>query len=176
MKLIVGLGNPGPEYARTRHNAGFLVLDEIAKRLSVTFAEKSALKGRVADAATSKIILLKPDTFMNLSGEAVKATAAKYRVKPPDILVILDDADLGFGDVRFREGGSAAGHNGMKSVLEQFPAGTDIKRVKVGIGRGDNPKVPLDAFVLGKWTRDEEAELPEVVETAAAKAREWYAD
>jgi peptidyl-tRNA hydrolase, PTH1 family len=175
MKLIVGLGNPGKEYEKTRHNAGFLVLDEIARRLSVEFSPKSALKGDVAEAKESKIVLLKPDTFMNRSGEAVKAVATKYRVQPADILVILDDADLGFGDIRFREGGSAAGHNGMKSILEHFPS-ADIKRVKVGIGRDPNGKMELDAWVLGKWTREEAAELPEMIETAAAKARDWYGD
>ena len=171
MKLIVGLGNPGNEYAKTRHNAGFLVIDELANRLAISFSTKKALKGEVAEAAHEHVVLLKPGTFMNLSGEAVKAATTKYRVEPKDVLVVLDDADIAFAELRFRTSGSAAGHNGMKSILEQFPADTAIARLKVGIGRSSNPEMPLDAWVLAKWTKEEAAALPDIVSKAADRAR-----
>lgn len=174
MRLIVGLGNPGNEYARTRHNAGFLAVDELANRLAVTFLTKKALKGAVAEAPHEHVVLLKPDTFMNLSGEAVRAAATRYRVEPKDILVVLDDADMSFGELRFRTGGSAAGHNGMKSILEQFPADTAIARVKVGIGRDPAGHMALDEWVLAKWTKDEASALPDLVAKAADRAQEWY--
>ncbi|TAK03266.1 aminoacyl-tRNA hydrolase [Patescibacteria group bacterium] len=174
MKLIVGLGNPGNEYAKTRHNAGFLVLDELANRLAVSFSGKIALKGEVGEAPNEKLVLLKPSTFMNLSGEAVKAAAAKYRIAPKDILIVLDDADIAFSELRLRESGSAAGHNGMKSILEQFPADTSVARLKVGIGRDESGHMPLDEWVLAKWTKEEAAALPNLVSKAADKAQEWY--
>jgi PTH1 family peptidyl-tRNA hydrolase len=174
MKLIVGLGNPGTEYENTRHNAGFLAVDEIAKRLGVSFSEKKALKGDVAEAPEPKVVLMKPDTFMNLSGEAVAAAMKKWGVSPENVLVIHDEADLAFGDVRMKTGGGTAGHNGLKSIVEHLPAGTEFDRVRVGIGRGDNPNVPLDAFVLAKWTKEEDAMLPGIIQMTADKAEEWY--
>jgi len=174
MKLIVGLGNPGTEYENTRHNAGFLAVEELAKRLGVSLSEKKALKGDVAESAEAKVVLLKPDTFMNLSGEAVKLAMKKWNVSPENLLVIHDEADLPFGDVRVKTGGGTAGHNGLKSIVEHLPAATEFARVRVGIGRGDNPQVPLDAFVLAKWTKEEEAKLPDIIKAAADKAQEWY--
>ncbi|OGL67158.1 aminoacyl-tRNA hydrolase [Candidatus Uhrbacteria bacterium RIFCSPHIGHO2_01_FULL_63_20] len=172
MKLIVGLGNPGNEYARTRHNAGFLVVDELARRLDLSLAEKKPLKGEVAEG--EGIVLLKPLTFMNLSGESVKAAVAKFRLKPFDILVVLDDADLPLGEIRFREGGSAGGHNGLKSILEQFPADTDIARLRIGIGRPPDGRTELDDWVLGKWSKEETAALADIVSNAVDQATTWY--
>lgn len=152
--LIVGLGNPGNEYAYTRHNIGFLVADELARR-----------------GITAKI--LKPDTYMNRSGEAVAKLLRQSNMTAADILVLYDDADLPFGDLRFRKGGSHGGHNGMRSILGLFPEGTDVSRLKIGIGRPENPNVPLEDWVLGRWSKGEEAALPELIRSAANQAEEW---
>lgn len=150
MKLIVGLGNPGTEYERTRHNVGFLVVDELERR----------------GLDRSKARTLKPDTFMNLSGEAVAKALRQTNMTPADVIVTYDDADLPFGDIRVRAEGSSGGHNGMKSIAATL--GTEaVMRVRVGIGRSENPNVPLDVWVLGRWSKEEEAALPELVGRAA---------
>jgi PTH1 family peptidyl-tRNA hydrolase len=147
MKLIVGLGNPGKKYEKTRHNVGFLVADELASR---------DLPG---------VKILKPDTFMNLSGQAVVEAIRQTNMTPADIIVIYDDANLDFGAVRYREGGSAGGHNGMKSIIELLGT-SDIPRVRVGIGRSPHEE-PLDEYVLGKWTKQEAAQIKDIVQQAA---------
>ncbi len=186
MKLLVGLGNPGKKYERTRHNVGFLVVDEIAKQLRVEFKLKTGLEAEIAEydgtstttplsppcKGGERIALLKPQTFMNVSGRAVKAFCAKHKCSPSDILVIYDDADLPFGDIRFKAAGSSGGHNGMQSIIEQFPNGTPIARIRVGIGRPVNPDVPLDAFVLQKWTEEENKKLSGVIKQAIGKVEE----
>lgn len=150
MKLIVGLGNPGTEYERTRHNVGFLVVDELERR----------------GLDRTKARTLKPDTFMNLSGTAVAAALRQTNMTTADVIVAYDEADLPFGEIRVREEGGSAGHNGMKSIFESLGT-VAIRRVRVGIGRSDNPNVPLDAWVLGKWSKEEEERLPEIVAKAA---------
>lgn len=150
MKLIVGLGNPGPEYANTRHNAGFLVVDELLRR----------------GLDRTKARTLKPDTFMNLSGHAVAEALRQTNMTAADVVVAYDDADIPFGDIRVRLGGSSGGHNGMQSIIDLL--GTpDVTRVRVGIGRGENPDVPLDARVLGKWSKEEADALPALIAKAA---------
>jgi len=150
MKLIVGLGNPGPEYANTRHNVGFLVVDELVRR----------------GLDRAKARTLKPDTFMNLSGTAVAAALRQSNMTAKDVIVAYDDADLAFGDIRVRTEGGSAGHNGIKSLIEHL--GTpEFTRVRVGIGRSENPNVPLEDWVLGKWSVDEQSKLEEAVAKAA---------
>jgi len=155
MKLVVGLGNPGKKYEKTRHNVGFLVVDALAAH------ELTGVK------------FLKPDTFMNLSGQAVAEAIRQSNMGPSDILVIYDDADIPFGNIRFRSGGSSGGHNGMKSILALFPAGVEIARVRVGIGRSEHPNIPLDDHVLGNWSAEEKKRLPEVIAAAADRAVQW---
>lgn len=158
MKLIVGLGNPGTEYERTRHNVGFLVVDELERR--------------GLDRARART--LKPDTFMNLSGRAVAAALRQTNMTLDDVIVVYDDADLPLGDVRVREEGSSGGHNGMQSVIDLL--GTNaIRRVRVGIGRGEHPDVPLDAWVLGKWSNAETERLPDIVSRAADEVERMIA-
>ncbi len=166
MKLLVGLGNPGKKYERTRHNVGFLVVDEIAKQLNLTFKNKTAIEAEIAE--SEEIVLLKPQTFMNVSGRAVKAFLSKNKCNVSDILVIYDDADISFGELRLKKTGSSGGHNGMQSIIEQFPNGTAITRLRVGIGRPTNSDIPLDAFVLQKWSGEEEKKLPEIITKAIA--------
>ncbi len=178
MHLLIGLGNPGKKYEQTRHNVGFLVVDELARQLNTVFKNKTSLEADVAEVSafplpakggSGGVALLKPQTYMNVSGRSVKATMAKYKCTAQDLLVIYDDADIPFGDVRFKEAGSSGGHNGMQSILDLFPKGTPVARVRVGIGRPPNPDVPLDAFVLQKLTEEEKKQLPEIIERTIAK-------
>ena len=138
MKLIVGLGNPGKEYSGTRHNVGFAVLGELARKHHINFDKRCchsrAGEGRIGE---QQVVLAKPQTYMNLSGDAVAALVRKFKVKPADILVIHDDLDLPLGKIRIRANGSAGGHNGLKSIIASV--GTmEFPRVKIGIGRPDN--------------------------------------
>jgi len=168
MHLIVGLGNPGEEYKLTRHNMGFLVADELAKQFGISFKLSKTLNAEIAKSETA--ILCKPQTFMNASGEAVKAATRKFNIPPEKILVVSDDADLLFGEIRVRESGSSGGHNGLQSIMDQFP-GANIPRVRIGIGRSDNPNIPLDAWVLSKWTPDETQKLPDIISKATDAAK-----
>lgn len=174
MKLIVGLGNPGAEYERTRHNIGFLVLDELAKRLGEEFRNKRAMEMDCVESLQNenKVLLCKPQTYMNVSGRAVKSAMSKNGSNADDLLVIYDDADLPFGDIRFKESGSSAGHNGLQSIIDLFPRGTAIARIRIGIGRPPHPDMELDSFVLGRWSEREEEALPDIINKAADLAIE----
>ncbi len=168
MKLIAGLGNPGRQYAGTRHNVGFEVLDEIARRHGLSFdsapADALLAKWRTA-AADGGALLIKPLTFMNRSGLAVAELARYYRVETPDIFVVVDEAALELGRLRARARGSAGGHNGLKSVAEQL--GTeDYSRLRIGVGRGDNRRDLAD-HVLSKFEADERAVVDETIKRAA---------
>ncbi len=178
MHLIVGLGNPGTEYERTRHNVGFLVVEEVARRLGVEFRAKNAWKATVAQAVREdgKILLAKPKTFMNLSGEAVRTIMQANGLDASRLLVVYDEADLPFGEIRFRASGSAGGHNGMKSILGVLPNSTEVARVRVGVGRPEHPNVPLENWVLGSWTPEERAALPEILSRAADEIEKWLAN
>jgi peptidyl-tRNA hydrolase, PTH1 family len=166
MWLIVGLGNPGSEYERTRHNCGFLVIDELAERAgrSVKTSECQALTTK-AQIRNFEALLIKPQTFMNLSGVAVAALAKKYEVKPERILIISDDVALSFGSLRVRQQGSAGGQNGLKSIIKEL--GTqNFPRLRVGIAP-EHPIRNLSDFVLGEFTKTERAKLSEVIGQAA---------
>ena len=134
MYIIAGLGNPGREYEKTRHNAGFEVIDRLAERLQVLSWEKKhkALAGKAVYAG-EKLLLLKPQTYMNLSGESLLSAASFYRVTPDHILVISDDIDLAEGRLRIRKSGSAGGHNGLKSIISNLGS-ADFVRIRVGVG------------------------------------------
>jgi PTH1 family peptidyl-tRNA hydrolase len=160
--VIMGLGNPGEEYAKTRHNLGFQCLNELARRHNLSFDEKIA-KSRIASGqiAGQRVALAKPFTYMNLIGQAAVGLCQWYRVVPEqELLVIYDDLDLPFGVLRLRERGSSGTHNGMKSVVAQL--GTQVfPRIRVGISQGP-PGRDAANYVLGRFTRDEEAALPEI--------------
>lgn len=170
MLLFIGLGNPGTQYEQTRHNVGFLVMDELSKRYGMQLRFKRALEAELAEGeiAGKPVMLCKPQTFMNVSGRAVQKLMKKRPIGAEEMLVIYDDADLPFGSVRMKTGGSAAGHRGMQSILEQFPSGTSIARVRIGIGRPDHPDMPLDEYVLERWSTKEKKELPKMIESAIA--------
>lgn len=164
MKLIVGLGNPGKEYEMTRHNSGFCVLDAIAKDCNVDIAQKK-FKAFIANTniGGEKVILMKPQTYMNLSGEAVQEAMNFYKLTPKDILVIYDDLDLPVGKIRLRAQGSAGGQNGMKNIIRHI--GTqEFDRIRVGIGK--DARIPVVDWVLGKIRKDELDDYNKAIELA----------
>ena len=167
MKLIVGLGNPGKQYEKTRHNFGFAVLDVLAEKFKVNFAA-SSYQGDVATATHAdhkKVFLLKPQTFMNLSGQSVAPLASFYKIPPADVLVIYDDLDLPLGRVRFAEKGSAGGHNGIKSIM-QCLGGEDFMRLKLGIGRPVHAGQSAADYVLQKFSKEEAVKMQHVLALA----------
>jgi PTH1 family peptidyl-tRNA hydrolase len=172
--LFVGLGNPGAEYKGSRHNTGFLCLDNFARKSGFDpWVNKKDLKSLVTSKTLgdTRVILCKPTTFMNLSGEAVQAVAHFYKVHPHDIVVVHDELDINFGQIRMRMGGSAAGNNGIKSVSQHI--GEDYGRVRVGVG----PKTPeqIDAadFVLQDFSKTEQAELQALTLEVSAVLSEY---
>ncbi|OEH84340.1 aminoacyl-tRNA hydrolase [Desulfuribacillus stibiiarsenatis] len=157
MKLIVGLGNPGTQYRNTRHNAGFFLVDELAKKLGVS-VEQSKFKGLIGEArlGQEKVLLLKPQTYMNLSGESIRAAMEWHKLGPEDILVAYDDMDIELGKIKFRPKGRPGGHNGIKSIIAHL--GTDeFARLKIGIGRPQG--VDVVSYVLTNFTQDERSEI-----------------
>ena len=163
LRLVVGLGNPGADYANTRHNVGFLVVDKLAADADEPFEHSKRWVADVARFGQGRY-LAKPQTFMNLSGEAVAKIAHFYRIEPSEILVIYDDIALPLGRLRIRGKGSAGGHNGMKSIIQHL--GTDaFPRLRVGIGNEDLPGAMVD-HVLGKFSKSERSELEKAVDRA----------
>ncbi|MBQ3063174.1 MAG: aminoacyl-tRNA hydrolase [Clostridia bacterium] len=164
--LIVGLGNPGTEYTVTRHNAGFLFIDHMAAALgvSVTRARFKALVGEATVDGT-RVLLMKPQTYMNLSGEAVREAAAFYHIEPDHVIVVCDDVTLDVGRLRVRGKGSDGGHNGIKSLVKEL--GTDgFARVRVGVGKKPHPDFDLADWVLSAFTRAEQETLDKLFPTA----------
>lgn len=163
MKLIVGLGNPGKEYEYTRHNAGFIAIDLFASKNDIEFKLEPKFKGMIGIKSFNgeKVILLKPMTYMNLSGEAVIAVMNFYKIDIEDIIVISDDLDSNLGRIRLRANGSAGGHNGHKNIISHIHS-EGYKRIKIGIGRDSN--ISVVDWVLKKLTQDELAIINEAAE------------
>jgi len=169
MFLIVGLGNPGKEYEDTRHNIGFKVVDNIAKEYNIEI-NRQKFKGVYGEGFIDgeKVILLKPTTYMNLSGDSVREVVDFYKLTNEEVLIIYDDISLDVGRLRIREKGSAGGHNGIKSIIAQL--GTDVfPRIKVGVGQ---PNVNLVNYVLGKFTKEEMVVLSESIDASTKATRE----
>ncbi|HEY8395285.1 MAG TPA: aminoacyl-tRNA hydrolase [Bacilli bacterium] len=166
MLMIVGLGNPGRNYQGTRHNIGFMFLDKLVQDLGETFSLKKDLRAEVAEFHHNgeKIILLKPQTFMNLSGEAVLLALKYYKLSPDDILVVYDDMDLPEGKIRIRKGGSSGGHKGIKNIIELLNT-QDIKRIRIGIGSAKSDCID---YVLSK----PEGDGAIAIDLAISKAKE----
>jgi len=163
--LVAGLGNPGPRYVDTRHNVGFLVVDRLARRAMVSVdSDKAGAKVTKARVADQPVVLAKPWTYMNRSGEPTQSLAAFFKLDPEQVIVVHDDLDLPFGDVRVKKGGGHGGHNGLRDIAKHL--GRDHLRVRCGIGR---PPEGWDTanYVLGRWTSEEASSLAEVVDTAA---------
>lgn len=167
-QLIVGLGNPGTKYEQTRHNIGFMAVDALARRWQITLSENRKFQGLFGEglaASTGKIRLLKPLTYMNLSGQSIRAVTDWYKLSPESVLVIYDDMDLPLGKIRLRLSGSAGGHNGMKSAIAHL--GTDnFSRLRVGIGKPSTPTEDKDtvSHVLGRFSSGETGLMSEVIQ------------
>lgn len=172
--LIVGLGNPGDEYAGTRHNVGFMCLDDFAARNSFDpWVAKKDLKCELTQQTLgdTRVILCKPQTFMNLSGEAVQAVQHFYKLSNQQTIVVHDELDINFGQVRMRVGGSPAGNNGIKSVTQHI--GEDYGRVRVGIGPKTHPEMDSADFVLQDFSKTQAAELPAMKREVGAILSEY---
>lgn len=172
MKLIVGLGNPGREYELTRHNIGFMAIDELAKRWSISLNEQK-FKGVFGAGFVNgeKVILLKPLTYMNLSGESIRPLMDYYKIDVEDFIVMYDDLDIPVGKLRLRMKGSAGGHNGVKSTISHL--GTqEFQRIRMGIDRPKNGMKVVD-YVLGRFTSEEISGVNQSIENAADACEEW---
>lgn len=173
MKLIITLGNPGDKYSKTRHNIGFIFADALALKLESNFKFESKFNAEIAKTTYNDvpIWIVKPQTYMNLSGDSVRELLNFYKLTPKDIIVVYDDISLNLGAIRFRPKGSDGGHNGIKSIIMNI-ATDDFDRLKLGIG----PQPPLlssEAYVLQNFSKDENNELINAVKTAI-EALEYY--
>lgn len=175
MKLILGLGNVGEKYLFTRHNVGFMVLDWLAVRENFSFREEKKLKSFIAKVRLDgeEFLLVKPTTFMNLSGEALRAVIDYYKIDVKDILVIYDDLSLELGRIRFRASGSDGGHNGIKSIIQHI-GGNKFARLKVGIG--PQPPIPAENFVLQNFSKEQLEILKTVLDTSIEAALCYFKD
>lgn len=172
MKLFVGLGNPGKQYEKTRHNAGFEVIDALATKWSISFnhTKHKGIYG-TGEVKGEKVILLKPMTYMNLSGESIAAIMNFFKIDVEDLIVMYDDLDLPPGKIRLRQKGSAGGHNGIKSTIAHL--GTqNFNRIRIGIGR---PSVPMAIpdYVLGRFTAEEWESISQAIEKSADACNFW---
>ncbi len=166
MYLVVGLGNPGKDYANTRHNAGFMAADEISRRFSFsTFREK--FDGLIAEGniAGEKVLLLKPQTYMNLSGNSVVKAALFYKILPENVIVIHDDMDLKLGQIKAKCGGSSGGHNGIKSIDSQISP--NYNRIRIGVGHPEHQQNQVIDYVLSSFSREEKEILNQSIDTVA---------
>jgi len=175
VRMVVGLGNPGRKYVRTRHNVGFLVVERLAERWGIDPARRtqsSALvgEGRVRDIP---VLLVRPQSFMNLSGQPARALMDFYKLDTEGVLVVHDEVDLPFGVVRLKSGGGAGGHNGVRDLSRHL--GPGFGRVRVGVGRPPEGWDTAD-YVLGSWTEDEAAELPHILDAACDAAESALKD
>jgi PTH1 family peptidyl-tRNA hydrolase len=175
MHLIVGLGNPGAEYAQTRHNAGFLLVEKLAAQWKADWTNERKFQARLAksDRQGKRVLLCEPQTFMNLSGETVGDVAGFYQLPLPQLIVAVDDADLPFGEIRLRPGGSSGGHHGLESI-EQHLGSREFARLRIGIGRKDGAR-QITNYVLGKFEPDEKGLLDKILERAANQVECWLA-
>ena len=173
MKILAGLGNPGKEYESTPHSIGFEVADAVVREMGESFKKSASFKGELADGrfAGGKVMVVKPMTFMNLSGDSVAPVVKYHNATPADLVVVSDDIDLPVGRIRIRRGGSAGGHNGLKSVIERI--GTqDFIRLRIGVGRDRNDRSKVVGHVLGKFDRDTRILMDNQIIPAAVKAVE----
>lgn len=173
MKCIVGLGNPGRKYRKTRHNIGFMVIDELLKRQNWSL-NKTKFNGKysIEFFNQDKIVLLQPQTFMNLSGDSVKPLMDFYQIRPENLLVIYDDLDLPTGKIRLRETGGHGGHNGMRSIIQSL--GTkSFNRIRIGIDRAEVGMTVTD-YVLSRFNKKEIAEVEESIQRATDACESWF--
>ncbi len=172
-KLILGLGNSGQQYDMTRHNIGFAVMDAFAERNGASWTTKKALKAEVAEIriGEQKVILVKPTTMMNLSGEAMSAIQRFYKVTNDHSLVVFDDIDVPFGTIRTRIGGGSGGHNGIKSLIQH--ANDRFARLRVGVANNHRDKTDAADFVLARFSKDEQARLPNIIDECLVQIQQF---
>lgn len=170
MKMIVGLGNPGKQYERTRHNSGFMAMDKVAEKLNLNIDKKEFA---ALTAKNNQVILVKPQTYMNNSGEAVSQIMKYYHVDINDLLIIYDDLDLKYGQLRLRLKGSSGGHNGIKSIINYIHS-ENFKRIRIGIEK--NPLIETADYVLGKVEKDKQQLFDDSIEKASQAAIEFITD
>lgn len=174
MKLICGLGNPGREYERHRHNVGFMIVDELCRRARVDLSQEK-FDARIGQGTIrgEKVLFLEPQTYMNLSGRSLAGAARFYKIAPADVLVIHDELDLPFGRLQIKAGGGPGGHNGLKSIIGAM--GPDFVRLRFGIGKPEGPdaKARVVGHVLSNFSSEEQARLPELIERSADAAECW---
>lgn len=178
MRILCGLGNPGREYEQHRHNVGFRVADAVARALKVSFDQrKFDAELAVASLGGDRLMILKPQTFMNLSGQALGQAARFYKVAPADVLVVHDELDLPFGKLQLKLGGGTGGHNGLNSMLEHWGE-KDFVRLRFGVGKpsGPNAKERVVSWVLGGFSADEAKALDALVDQAAQACLAWARD
>ncbi|HXM07385.1 MAG TPA: aminoacyl-tRNA hydrolase [Candidatus Acidoferrum sp.] len=169
-KLVVGLGNPGKEYERTRHNAGFMVVDELASRYGLTSWKTKDSARQIYD-SRRRVVLVEPTSFMNLSGTPVRLISSWYRTPPEDVLAVVDDMDLPFGSLRMRPFGGHGGHNGLRSIIATI--GDRFPRLRIGVGR---PEFESVDHVLSAFNADEQQVLPRIIGAAADGVQRWLDD
>lgn len=170
--LIVGLGNPGTQYEKTRHNIGFQVLDEFTRGLEIVFDRDNCSSGKISRAGTL-CIYLKPMEFMNLSGNCVGKFLGKFKISTSDLLVLHDELDFPFGTIKYKNGGGHAGHNGLRSIIDTL--GTkEFSRLRIGIGRP--PSIEVSNYVLSNFSKEEEASLPQIKKNAFSMLENWLTE
>jgi PTH1 family peptidyl-tRNA hydrolase len=181
LSVIVGLGNPGPKYAGTRHNIGFEIVDQLSKRFSIPLKEERRFQGDYGSGFSptrQKLHLLKPTTYMNRSGQSIRAVLDWLKLGPASVLVVYDDMDLPIGRLRLRLSGSAGGHNGMKSAISHL--GTqEFCRMRIGIGSADKSREPdraVVSHVLGNFSKEERQQMDEVVDVAVRAVEKSLSD
>lgn len=164
--IVVGLGNPGMVYENTRHNAGFIAVDEAVKTMGAEFTKRK-FNAEIAEIKKDgkRIIFIKPQTFMNNSGEAVEAISSFYKIKPQNIIVLFDDISLDVGRLRIRKNGSDGGHNGIKSIIA-CTGSQDFARIKIGIGAKPHPDYDLADWVLGKFSKEDREKIDDAAQRA----------
>lgn len=164
MKVIVGLGNPGDRYSLTKHNVGYIIVDMLAAKVGASFKYENKFKSQISQInyEGEKVLLVKPETFMNLSGEALRALSDFYKLSNKDFLVVYDDVSMDLGSVRLRDKGSDGGHNGIKSIIFHLKT-QEFDRMKIGIGPQPH-EMPLEAYVLQNFSKDQIEKLKEVVD------------
>ena len=170
MKMIVGLGNPGKQYERTRHNSGFMAVDKVAEKLNLNIDKKEFA---ALTAKNNQVILVKPQTYMNNSGESVSQIMKYYHIDINDLLIIYDDLDLKYGQLRLRLKGSSGGHNGIKSIINYIHS-ENFKRIRIGIEK--NPLIETADYVLGKVEKDKQQLFDDSIEKASQAAIEFITD
>ena len=170
MKYIVGIGNPEKQYDKTRHNIGFRVLDYLSARDSGVWRDKKKVRSRTC--SLDEATLVKPETYVNNTGQAVSAILGKGEATAADFLFVCDDVNLAFGKLRFRDSGSAGGHHGLESVISAF-GDENFARLRIGVGNEQMPKDDLTGFVLGRFNESEEKELKQILEKIVLICESW---